>query len=135
MFLFTIRLTTTEPPSDPMEVVINDRPYPMEEVDPDDTAYSDGKDFYHRQRLSRGGVVYFFRSGNTTTASRSLTVEDSGRANYHYDIALALGLMVIPVMLGVMMLRRIEREFREITRVIRSFDGGGDAGHIRRGLR
>lgn len=113
-FLFTIKATGSAEPASPIEVVINDRGYMMNEVNNDDANYSDGKDFYHRQRLSQGGTVYFFRSGNTTTTARILSVGESDRIQYHYDVALIMSLLVIPVIVGILLFRRIEREFHEI---------------------
>ncbi len=117
-FLFTVTVTSAGKPdetSQSIEVIINQRAHRMKEIDPEDRTYQDGKDFYYRDKLETGGVVYFFRCGNVTTTSRSLSVAETRAPNYHYDVAVIMSLFVIPVIIGVWIFRKIERYSQEMT--------------------
>ena len=120
-FLFTVKVTTSEEPSSRIIVVINDEEHEMKEMIPDDSNFSDGKDYYHRQRLDKGGVVYYFKSGNATTSSRMFSVTETNRIQYHYDVALVTGIMIVPVLIGIITFRRIEQEFKEMADSLSGF--------------
>ena len=59
-------------------------------------------------------IQMVYKKGNTTTTARILSVGESDRIQYHYDVALIMSLLVIPVIVGILLFRRIEREFHEI---------------------
>ena len=113
-FLFIVTLTASESPDDPVELVLNNNSYEMNEVNPGDTNFSDGKDFYFRKDLEAGGVVYFYRIGNVTTTAKTLSIAESDRFQYHYDVALFMSLFIIPVIVILLYLRKIEQHLRNI---------------------
>lgn len=117
-FLFILHVTSDESAVIQPEVIINNEPYTMIEMDPGDTNYSDGKNFYFRIELEPGGYAYFFRSGNTTTVSLPLSVTELDRIQYHLDIAIILSILAIPVIVMVLFIRRIERDIARMLEII-----------------
>ena len=115
-FLFTVKVTSPEEPRDPVQLIINDKPHVMREINPDDTNFSDGKEFYLRRTVDQGGWVFFFRSGNATSTTRTLGVGETREAKYHYDVAAIIVLFIIPVIIGVCIFRQMEKEMKMLSR-------------------
>ena len=115
-FLFTVKVTSPEEPRDPVQLIINDKPHVMKEINPDDTNFSDGKELYLRRTVDQGGWVVFFRSGNATSTTRTLGVGETRVAQYHYDVAAIIVLFIIPVIIGVGIFRQMEKEMKVISR-------------------
>jgi len=124
VFLFLVTITCNDEPEDPIEIVINERGYTMKEIDPEDDDFSDGKNFYYRQRLKPGGVVYFFRSGNSTTNARAISIGKSSTIQYHYDVAIIMSFFIVPVIIAALYLRKIEREVRLLLHNLGSMETG-----------
>ena len=117
-FLFTVTLTAPSAPSSPVEVVINNRSHAMSEVEPQDTNYSDGKDFEYREKFEAGGVIYYFRCGNVTTPVSTISVTTPKIIKWHIDVAIVAGLFVIPVIYTALLLRRLMERTEALTNTV-----------------
>lgn len=115
-FMFIITVISNEKPEENIEVILNGKPFQMEEIYNEDQEYSDGKDFHYSSKLGAGATIYYFRCGNTTTSAYTVSVEEFNRWGMHYDIALLLALFIIPFVLIVTMIRRIETDSDEWSR-------------------
>ena len=105
-FIFTVRITSQIPVEEPVEVVIERHPHIMKEVDPQDTNYSDGKDFEYRERFQEGSHVYFFRCGNYSTRAATFYVSHERLIQYHPDLLLSMSLYLFPLLYIIHLLKK-----------------------------
>ncbi len=90
----------------------------MSEVDPQDTNYSDGKDFEFREKFEAGAVVYYFKCGNVTTPASTISVTTPKIIKWHIDVAVVAGLFVIPVIYTALLLRRLMERTEALTNTV-----------------
>ena len=117
-FLFTVTVNAEKRPEGNIEIVIDGKAHPMKEIYLEDRNYSDGKDFYYRDKFKSGAMVYYFKCGNTTTNARTLSVTEVERVKWHIDVAFGMSLFIIPVIYAVIVFRRIERRMKEISETV-----------------
>jgi hypothetical protein len=106
-YLFTAKYTDldNDPPGTIM-VFIDQMGYEMQELDPSDNNYTDGKDYFFKLVLDHGSYTYYFSADNgngneVTTSTQTLEVSwDVG----HYDLIHYFEEEVYPGILMVMAL-------------------------------
>jgi hypothetical protein len=134
-YLFTA--TYTDSDNDPpafISVFVDQIEYEMEEVDPTDSNYTDGKDYFVKQVLGKGTYTFYYKAddgnGNEVT-TRSFTLDVAWEVG-HYDlihyfedevlpgITLIMALFILLVIvvcvimvLMVLQLRRIRKVLEE----------------------
>ncbi len=123
-FVFTVRITSAQPVREPVEVVIEGHPHRMSEVDPQDTNYSDGKDFEYREKFDRGPHVFFFRCGNQSTRARTFYVSHTRLIQYHPDLLLAMSLYLVPLTYIIHLLKKGTEHAESLTHHLRGIEKG-----------
>ena len=108
-FVFTATIVSEREPADPVEVVIEGRPFAMREVDPADVTHSDGKEYQYIGSLDPGPKFYFFRCGNESTGIATFNVRESHMfEQYHPDLLLAMGVFIPPMVYSLVLLHRMK---------------------------
>lgn len=120
VFVFTATITSTGEPIHPVEIVIDKHGYPMREVDPNDTNFSDSKEYQYKGSFDGGPKFYYFRCGNTTTGFSTFNVKESHFfEEYHPDLAIAMGIFVPPIAYALVLLHRLRKHIILISGVLK----------------
>jgi hypothetical protein len=132
-FLFTATYTDldNDAPSG-LSVFVDQIEYEMEEVDPQDTNYTDGKDYFLKQVLGKGTYTFYYRTddgkGNEVTTG-TYTLDVSWEVG-HYDlihyfedevlpgVTLILAMFIILVIVLCVILVLIMIQLRKIGKVL-----------------
>ena len=112
-FVFSVMIMTSEgEPKAPVEVVVEKKSHTMKEIDPQDSNFSDGKEFSYMGKFSEGPKFYYFRCGNQTTRASTFEVKETILfEQYHPDLALAMGIYIIPIAYFLVLIQRMRRNF------------------------
>lgn len=132
-YAFTLRYIGEMAPGS-VNVIVDDLVYPMEEVDPTDLNYSDGKDYFLITKFPVGSHICYFRAMANGTALRSaaytIVVEEPGLGFEHLDIVLAVGIVgivfIVPTIYITIIFRRMSRDLREYVSARNSTDWPDD---------
>ena len=116
VFVFTATITSNGEPTYPVEIVIEKQGYPMREIDPNDTNYSDGKEFQYMGTFDAGPKFSYYRCGNTTTGVSTFNVKESYLfEQYHPDLLFAMGVFVLPLGYTLVLLNRLRNHITLIS--------------------
>lgn len=129
-FAFTVRITTTHQPNDPIEIVVQGDVYEMDEVNPGDSDFSDGKDYQFSSTFEQGPQYYFIRCGKIHTRTYTFYVGEESPMEYHPDLALAMIIYAIPVIYLVVLMRRFTVTSKRITTSLKTIENGYHAQHM-----
>jgi hypothetical protein len=140
-YLFTTTyIDYDDDPPVSVKVFIDSEGFEMEEVDPQDTNYTDGKDFSFRKILSEGTYTFYYtandgNSNEVSTAAFTLEVTwDAG----HYDIIhyfesevfpgviMILGLFIVLIIIMVVFSIAIVLQLRKIGKVLEGREKEGE---------
>lgn len=120
-FVFTVTVTSGEEPQDAVEVVVENKGHIMREIDPNDTNFSDGKEFQYKGRFGEGPKFYFFRCGNITTRACTFEVKEFRFfEEYHPDLLFAMAIYVVPVLYILILLNRLRKNTAVISETLRT---------------
>ncbi|HID72262.1 MAG TPA: hypothetical protein EYP29_05935 [Thermoplasmata archaeon] len=119
--IFKIRYTDqdNEPPVE-IYLVFDKKKYELKELDPDDKNFSDGKDYYVKHYFKKGNYLYYFFASdgkyNVTTTPQTIVVEDE--IEWHFDIAVAISITALPVLLIIYYLKHLNENLKRLTEKI-----------------
>ncbi len=99
-------------------VVFSGKSYNMKELDAGDLNFSDGKEyFYELENVQPGNYWYYYSvddgTFNSTTKSNPLRVEDE--VEWHFDIALGMSILVIPVAFIIYYLKKLNDNMKQLS--------------------
>ena len=122
-FTFTVHYVGDEPVL--MELYLGDQAHSMQEVDPSDDNYTDGKDYYFESQLSEGTTIYYFKMtiapGEEVRTTASTVHVGSGDFGFdHLDVVLAVSFFVPIAVIGLWLFRKFSRDMKEILDELKS---------------
>jgi len=113
------KLTYTDSDNNPPEklcLVFDKKEYTMKEVDSGDENFTDGKDYYIKEYFKKGNYLYYFfvsdGKHNVTTSPATIVVEDE--IEWHFDIAIAMSIVLIPVILIIYYLKQLNANLKNL---------------------
>jgi hypothetical protein len=123
VFTFTVHYKGDSPVS--VTFYADNAPLEMQEVDPGDQNYTDGKDYFIRVNLEEGTTIYYFKATTaageeTRTAATTINVQPpEGLRVDHIDVVLAVLIFLIPTVWGLVMFRRLSKDLRETMQILK----------------
>ena len=132
-YAFTLRYIGEMAPES-VNVIVDGQVYPMEEVDPSDVNYTNGKDYSLVTGFPAGSHICYFKVTANGTVLRSATytiiVEESAFGFEHLDIVLAVGIVgivfIIPIIYITIIFRRMSRDLGELVSARNSKESSDD---------
>ena len=123
VFTFTVHYKGDSPVS--VTFYADNAPLEMQEVDPGDQNYTDGKDYFIRVNLDEGTTIYYFKATTGTgeevrTPATTIYVQPTeGLRVDHIDVVLAVLIFLVPAGWGLILFRRFSRDLRETMQMLR----------------
>lgn len=109
-YVFKVRVTSSEEPEDPLQIVIEGIAYDLREVDTNDQNFSNGKEFFYSDSFGPGPKFYYYRCGGSTTRVLTFNVKDSGLfQEVHPDLLFAMLIYILPLLYFILLLRKVNR--------------------------
>ena len=125
LFLVSYNNANNEAPKY-IRLVVDDRRYELNAVNLGDNVYSDGKDYMIKTKLSKGTHIYYFEAadseGNTSSSATTIQIKEQDEFTHldvAYSLLIATVIVIIPVVYGIVLLRRLTHSVERLVSVNR----------------